>query len=67
MRKKQYKEIMERLDRIEETLLAVHDHMNDCAKASCGKPALDKTASELMQEGIDNIMGFQWPPKKGGN
>lgn len=62
MRKKQYKEIMERLERIEKTLLAVHDHMNDCAKFSC-----EKSASELMQEGIDSIMGYQWPPKKGGN
>lgn len=24
-------------------------------------------ASELLQEGIDSIMGFQWPPIKGGN
>lgn len=62
MRKKQYKEFIKRLDRIEATLLAVHEHMNECAKFSC-----DKSASELMQEGIDNIMGYQWPPKKGGN
>lgn len=64
MRKKQYKELLKRLDRIEQTLLAVHDHMNDCAKF---KVSHDKGASELMQEGIDNILGFQWPPKKGGN
>ncbi len=65
MRKRQWKEILLRLARIEETLLAVHDHMNDCAKfgIACEK----KGASELMQEGIDNIMGYQWPPKKGGN
>lgn len=25
------------------------------------------SASALLQEGIDNIMGYQWPPKKGGN
>lgn len=67
MRKKRYKEIMDRLERIESELLVVHDHMNDCAKNSCGKRAPDKTASELMQEGIDSIMGYQWPPKKGGN
>lgn len=24
-------------------------------------------ASTLLQEGIDSIMGFQWPPKNGGN
>lgn len=64
MRKKQYKEIMDRLDRIEETLLAVHDHMNDCAKFKISE---ERDQSELVQEGIDNIMGFQWPPKKGGN
>lgn len=23
-------------------------------------------ASRLMQEGIDNIMGYQWPPKREG-
>ena len=62
MRKKQYKELIKRLDRIEQTLLAVHEHMNDCAKFAC-----EKSASELIQEGIDNIMGFQWPPKGGGN
>ncbi len=25
-----------------------------------------QTASRLMQEGIDNIMAYQWPPAKGG-
>lgn len=64
MRKKQYNEILKRLDRIEQTLLVVHEHMNECAK--CNMPA-EKGASELMQEGIDNILGYQWPPKKGGN
>lgn len=64
MRRKQWKELLQRLDRIENTLLAVHDHMNDCAKFTVNR---DKGASELMQEGIDNILGYQWPPKKGGN
>ena len=64
MRKKQYKEIMDRLECIEKTLLSVHDHMNDCARF---KMSEEKDASELMQEGIDNILGYQWPKKKGGN
>jgi hypothetical protein len=62
MRKKHYEEIMDRLDRIEKTLLSVHDHMNDCAKF---KVSEGKSASELMQEGIDNILAYEWPPKRG--
>ncbi len=61
---KQNKEILERLEIVENALLSVHDHMNDCAKF---KVSEEKSASELMQEGIDNILGYQWPKKKGGN
>ena len=62
MRKKQYKELLERLERMEKAVIAVHDHMNDCAKF---KVSDNRSASELMQEGIDNIMGYAWPPKRG--
>lgn len=34
-----------------------------------GEDPADKDAqlaSRLMQEGIDNIMGYQWPPKREG-
>lgn len=78
MRKKQYERLMNALSHLDErqkdlhrhievmekAVLSIHDHMNDCAKF---KVSDERSASELMQEGIDAILSYEWPKKKGGN
>lgn len=78
MRRKQYERLMNavslldkrqedlhrRMEVMEKAVLSIHDHMNDCAKF---KVPDERGASELMQEGIDAIMSYEWPRKKGGN
>lgn len=51
----QQEEILRRLETIEEKV-----QYGDTESTA-------NSASALLQEGIDNIMGYQWPPKKGGN
>ena len=53
------KRLEERLDALEIALLALEQCVEQGQEES--------KQSELMQEGIDNILGYEWPPKKGGN
>lgn len=53
------KRLEERLDALEIALLALEQRVEQGQEES--------KQSELMQEGIDNILGYEWPPKKGGN
>lgn len=39
--------------------------MKERVDALCDTAGMDG-AGNLIQQGIDNIMGFQWPPVKGG-
>lgn len=33
----------------------------------CGQDDDRMTADKMLQQGIDNIMSYQWPPTKGGD
>ncbi len=52
------KQLEERIDALEIALIALEQRVE--------QERDEVKQSELMQEGIDNILGYEWPPKKGG-
>lgn len=65
MRKKHRKEVLRRLDNIEancSSIIALLEY-----KVAAIQAEEERKQNEWLQEGIDSIMGYQWPPKKGGN
>lgn len=65
------KKILLSLYRIEDQLKAIFRVLksikDNSANGASPEDSTENTASALMQEGIDNIMGYQWPPKRGDN
>lgn len=66
-----------RISKMENTVADLAKRVSELEKEPEGRPMLsvsleppadDKmTPDKLLQQGIDSIMGYQWPPAKGGN
>ena len=53
------KKLESRIEVLERTVLSL------CGEIERLNEAEDSKRSELLQEGIDNIMAYEWPPKRG--
>lgn len=51
--------IWKRLEALEERVKALEERE--------GPAVGGEAAGRLLQEGLDNIMAYQWPPQKGGD
>lgn len=72
MRKKQYRELTERMDKNEllchqiiGRLAALNERLSEVLDRVSSLDTEGTNNGAWMQDGIDSILGYQWPPKRG--
>lgn len=66
--KKRIEQLERRCEELESNVTSLSLHVAELKKkcAELEQQSETVSAGSLIQQGIDNIMGFQWPPAKGG-